>query len=199
MISFQKIYGLYGLKHHMMEINGDVTMVTNKQGNLMLLSYSTEFRNMNRYHKILTEITYWKYRCPLLPLWNFDKCKSLLHPDPAVPDCHEGDAEEEAEDPTNLGDHGGGRIKKLLFLNRGVPAILWGWGDYVQLVKPRASKERKDGVLRLKKCWNPFALDLVLHVPARLSAARRIPDWVKFFVVKLEIKVSKLPAKKSRM
>ena len=28
MISFQKIYGLYGLKHHTMEINGDVTMET---------------------------------------------------------------------------------------------------------------------------------------------------------------------------
>ena len=24
-ISFQKIYGLYGLKHHIVEINGDVT------------------------------------------------------------------------------------------------------------------------------------------------------------------------------
>ena len=68
-------------------------------------------------------------------------------------------------------------------------------GDNVQLVKPGASKERKDGVLRLEKCWNPFALDLVLHIPARLSAARRIPDRVEFFVVKLEIKVSKLPAK----
>ena len=31
MISFQKIYGLYGLKHHLMEINGDVTMETNEQ------------------------------------------------------------------------------------------------------------------------------------------------------------------------
>ena len=31
MISFQKIYGLYGLKHHSMEINGDVTMETNEQ------------------------------------------------------------------------------------------------------------------------------------------------------------------------
>ena len=31
MISFQKIYGLYGLKHHTMEINGDVTMETNEQ------------------------------------------------------------------------------------------------------------------------------------------------------------------------
>ena len=31
MISFQKIYGLYGLKHQTMEINGDVTMETNKQ------------------------------------------------------------------------------------------------------------------------------------------------------------------------
>ena len=31
MISFQKIYGLYGLKNHTMEINGDVTMETNKQ------------------------------------------------------------------------------------------------------------------------------------------------------------------------
>ena len=33
MISFQKIYGLYGLKHHSMEINGDVTMETDKQTN----------------------------------------------------------------------------------------------------------------------------------------------------------------------
>ena len=31
MISFQKIYGLYGLKHHTMEINGDVTMETDIQ------------------------------------------------------------------------------------------------------------------------------------------------------------------------
>ena len=31
MISFQKIYGLYGLKHHTMEINGDVTMETNDE------------------------------------------------------------------------------------------------------------------------------------------------------------------------
>ena len=28
MISFQKIYGLYGLEHHTVEINGDVTMET---------------------------------------------------------------------------------------------------------------------------------------------------------------------------
>ena len=26
MISFQKIYGLYGLKHHTVEINGNVTL-----------------------------------------------------------------------------------------------------------------------------------------------------------------------------
>ena len=31
MISFQKIYGLYGLKHNTMEINGDVTMETDRQ------------------------------------------------------------------------------------------------------------------------------------------------------------------------
>ena len=31
MISFQKIYGLYGLKHHTMEINGDVIMETNER------------------------------------------------------------------------------------------------------------------------------------------------------------------------
>ena len=33
MISFQKIYGLYGLEHHIVEINGDVTDAgrTNKQ------------------------------------------------------------------------------------------------------------------------------------------------------------------------
>ena len=51
MISFQKIYGLHGLEHHTMEINGDLTMVTNnnkQQGNIELLSLSTleaEFRN----------------------------------------------------------------------------------------------------------------------------------------------------------
>ena len=55
MISFQKIYGLYGLKHHTVKINGDVTMETNKQtnkqqGNIELPSQwtghcETEFRN----------------------------------------------------------------------------------------------------------------------------------------------------------
>ena len=33
MISFQKIYGLYGLEHHTVEINGDVTMRTDDQTN----------------------------------------------------------------------------------------------------------------------------------------------------------------------
>ena len=34
-ISFQKMYGLYGLKHHIVEISGDVTDAgrTNKQTN----------------------------------------------------------------------------------------------------------------------------------------------------------------------
>ena len=31
MISFQKIYGWYGLEHHVVEINGDVTMRTDEQ------------------------------------------------------------------------------------------------------------------------------------------------------------------------
>ena len=31
MMSFQKIYGLYGLEHHTVEINGDVTMRTDKR------------------------------------------------------------------------------------------------------------------------------------------------------------------------
>ena len=31
--SFQKIYGLYGLKHHTMEINGDVTMTNDERTN----------------------------------------------------------------------------------------------------------------------------------------------------------------------
>ena len=31
MISFQKIYGLYGLQHHTVEINGDVTVRTDGQ------------------------------------------------------------------------------------------------------------------------------------------------------------------------
>ena len=31
MISFQKIYGLYGLEHHTVEINGDVTMRTDNR------------------------------------------------------------------------------------------------------------------------------------------------------------------------
>ena len=45
-MSFQKIYGLYGLEHHTVEINGDVTMRTDgrtykptkKQVNIELLS-----------------------------------------------------------------------------------------------------------------------------------------------------------------
>ena len=46
MISFQKIYGLYGLEHHAVEINGDVTMQTDgrtdkQQVNIELLSQWT--------------------------------------------------------------------------------------------------------------------------------------------------------------
>ena len=42
MISFQKIYDLYGLEHHAVEINGDVTMRTDdKQVNIVLLSQWT--------------------------------------------------------------------------------------------------------------------------------------------------------------
>ena len=42
-ISFQKMYGLYGLKHHIVEIRGDVTMRdgrrrTNEQVKIELLS-----------------------------------------------------------------------------------------------------------------------------------------------------------------
>ena len=45
-ISFQKIYGLYGLKHHIVEIRGDVTM-RDKQVKIELLSQwklEAEFR-----------------------------------------------------------------------------------------------------------------------------------------------------------
>ena len=57
MISFQKIYGLYGLKHNTMEINGDVTMETDRQPTwprkvkIMLVSkltkdcWTADFRN----------------------------------------------------------------------------------------------------------------------------------------------------------
>ena len=41
MMSFQKIYGLYGREHHTVEINGDVTMRTDKQVNIELLSQWT--------------------------------------------------------------------------------------------------------------------------------------------------------------
>ena len=44
----------------------------------------------------------------------FNENKVLLHPDSAVPDGDEGDAKEEAEDTTDLGDHGRGRVKELL-------------------------------------------------------------------------------------
>ena len=40
--SFKKIYGLYGLKHHIMEIRGDVTKVGRdgqQQGKIVLLSF----------------------------------------------------------------------------------------------------------------------------------------------------------------
>ena len=65
MISFQKIYGLYGLEHHTVEINGDVTMRTDdEQVNIVLLTYSvngqceTEF--CNSFHTIIK--------------WLIDKC-----------------------------------------------------------------------------------------------------------------------------
>ena len=48
----------------------------------------------------------------------------LLHPDSAIPDGHEGDAEEKAEDAAHLSNHGGGRVKKLLSLNQSVPATI---------------------------------------------------------------------------
>ena len=54
------------------------------------------------------------------------KEKMLLQPDSALPDGHEGDAEEEAEDAADLGDHGGGRIQELFLLHRGVPATKQG-------------------------------------------------------------------------
>ena len=43
MISFHKIYGLYGLKLHLMEINEDVNMeTTNRKVKIMLVSKSTK-------------------------------------------------------------------------------------------------------------------------------------------------------------
>ena len=41
----------------------------------------------------------------------FSENKMVLHPDSSVPDGHEGDAKEEAEDATHLGNHGEGGIK----------------------------------------------------------------------------------------
>ena len=42
-ISFKKIYGLYGLKHHIVEKSGDVTdadgRTTKRQGKIELLSF----------------------------------------------------------------------------------------------------------------------------------------------------------------
>ena len=42
-MSFQKMYGLYGLKHHIVEISGDVTdadgRTTKRQGKIELLSF----------------------------------------------------------------------------------------------------------------------------------------------------------------
>ena len=42
-ISFQKMYGLYGLKHHIVEISGDVTdpdgQTNKQQGKIELLSF----------------------------------------------------------------------------------------------------------------------------------------------------------------
>ena len=46
MISFQKIYGLYGLKHHTVEINGNVTLEhrhTDTHVNIELEFCETEF------------------------------------------------------------------------------------------------------------------------------------------------------------
>ena len=42
-MSFQKMYGLYGLKHHIVEISGDITDAgqdrTRRQVNMVLLSF----------------------------------------------------------------------------------------------------------------------------------------------------------------
>ena len=62
----------------------------------------------------------------------------------SIPDGHEGDAKEEAEDAADLGDHGRGRVEELLSLNRSVPettVIQHSAGT------PRTGKERKDGML----------------------------------------------------
>ena len=53
-MSCQKIYGLCGLKHHIVEIRDHVTRAgrTNKQGKIVLLSQWTldaEFRNIKYY------------------------------------------------------------------------------------------------------------------------------------------------------
>ena len=55
-----------------------------------------------------------------------DSDEILLQPDGALPDGHERDTEEEAEDAADLGDHGGGRIQELFLLHRGVPATKQG-------------------------------------------------------------------------
>ena len=38
-MSFRKMCGLYGLKHHTTEINGDVTAAGRQQGKIVLLSF----------------------------------------------------------------------------------------------------------------------------------------------------------------
>ena len=48
----------------------------------------------------------------------------VLDPDSAIPDGHEGDTQEKAENTAHLSNHGGGRVKKLLSLNQSVPATI---------------------------------------------------------------------------
>ena len=83
------------------------------------------------------------------------KEKMLLQPDSALPDGHEGDAEEEAEDAAHLGDHGGGGVQELLLLHRGVPATKQITVNKVDKlsVSPGTCNQREDGMGRLKGGW----------------------------------------------
>ena len=65
-MSFQKIYGSYGLEHHTVEINGDVTMrtdgQTNKQVKIELLSLWTVWDWVSQKALfIIPNENYWHY------------------------------------------------------------------------------------------------------------------------------------------
>ena len=77
MMSFKKIYGLYGLEHHTVEIDGDVTMRTDKQTNERTSEYrATQSMDSVRLsfamRQFATQLRFLCYSCYCQNIQNID-------------------------------------------------------------------------------------------------------------------------------